>query len=575
MEPKYKRVAPPRKAFFTWEITYKCNYNCTYCHAPKHSTAHVPSTVYPGLEKWMKIWGKMYDEYGECDIIVSGGEPFVYPDFMMLAENICKKHIIEFTTNLHFDVSNVVNRFSPGRARFGTSFHPEAVDLNTFLQKAVILDKSGFEIFVNIVPWPPFLHKLGEYKKAFESNGIKVVLQPFIGQYQGHHYPHGYSQEEKKMLGIFNEADNKEVVDFKTTQRSQKKGKLCRMGQNYAFIHPDGSADRCCKDKTVKLGNIIGGTFRLLDEPVPCMAEECNCWRCMLVGKENDWAGTWRGEKGNTMIQFAWDIHFSCNYRCPYCWFNGKWDDIKINNIYPGTGELISAWKKVYDMYGKVSVQIAGGEPLTYPGIVEFLAGLSTMHDVGITTNLSCEVDELVGIKNDISVGMSFHPEFTELDSFMYKAQKIKNRGFGSSVLYLAYPSQIEKIHYYKKLFEKEGFIFGVLTFWGRYKNAAYPEAYTNKEKDIINSALTVRGESKEKYQLAPQITKGRQCNAGHTYSLVHPNGNVYRCGGGNWKDQHQPFANLFKSDFALLKGPQPCESENCPCNEWSFLLVK
>ncbi len=288
------RKTAPYKVFFTWEITYLCNYKCTYCHAPKHGRPNIPNTIYPGLQAWKDAWNRMSIDYGECEIVVSGGEPFFYPDFMELAIYITQKHIIEFTTNLSWDVSKFTDSgIPPKRARFGTSFHPEYVSLEDFIKKVNILRSAGFETWANFVPWPPFFSRLAEFQQAFEKEGIKLVLQPFLGEYEGKRYPQGYTDEEKKSLGIFTDESNKKSVDFKTTAESLKKGKLCRMGENYAFIHADGNTDRCCKDKTVKLGNVITGTFRLLDEPQPCRSDECNCWRCMMVEKEPEWVKYW------------------------------------------------------------------------------------------------------------------------------------------------------------------------------------------------------------------------------------------------------------------------------------------
>ena len=116
--------------------------------------------------------------------------------------------------------------------------------------------------------------------------------------------------------------------------------------------------------------------------------------------------------------------------------------------------------------------------------------------------------------------------------------------------MYLAYPGFIEKIPEYKALFERQGFIFNVLSFWGKYKGLDYPQSYGDEERRIINPALGVRDESNCKYQIDPVITRGKECNAGFMYVLVHPNGDAYRCGGGNWKEQHQPFGNVFTEDF-------------------------
>jgi MoaA/NifB/PqqE/SkfB family radical SAM enzyme len=243
--------------------------------------------------------------------------------------------------------------------------------------------------------------------------------------------------------------------------------------------------------------------------------------------------------------------------------------------VYPGTQQLLQYWKNIYRKHGKVHIEIAGGEPLTYPDFAVFVRELSQMHDIGVTSNLSGDIAGILECPTRFNIGMSFHPLFADLDTFITKAAALKEKGFGKTVLYVAYPPQIEQIPFFKKKFEEKGLLFSVLTFWGKYEGRDYPQSYTEREKHIIDTALGVRGESQVKYQIKPVTTRGKACRAGQTYALVHPNGDAYRCGGGNWKEQHQPFANVFNDDFSLFSGPQPCESDQCPCNEWTFLLVE
>lgn len=293
LQSKFTRRTPPYKVFFTWEITYECNYRCTYCHAPKPWKVYTIKPRYPGKEKWIEIWEGIYERYGESEIIISGGEPFVYPDVMEIAMRLSEIHMIEFCTNLYFDATSLIRCMNPKRVRVGTSFHPEFTRLEFFIKKVKLIKDNGFETWVNFVPWPPFLSQLEDIKNVLQENGIKIIIQPFIGQHEGKQYPQGYTDEEKKILGIFNDEANRETVDFKTTERSNKKGRLCRMGENYAFIHPDGETERCCRDHSLKLGNMIDNTFKLLEEPMSCQAEDCNCWRCMLVETEPKWVKYW------------------------------------------------------------------------------------------------------------------------------------------------------------------------------------------------------------------------------------------------------------------------------------------
>lgn len=276
------------------------------------------------------------------------------------------------------------------------------------------------------------------------------------------------------------------------------------------------------------------------------------------------------------MIEFSWDIHHSCNYRCPYCWFCDKWDEIGKNNTYPGLRRLVQIWSRIYDKYGCAQIQINGGEPFTYPDFIELITEVSKIHKVGITTNLSGDIEAFAEKINkpNVHLGASFHPLFIEFDTFLRKVLIAKNSGIVVGVLFLAWPSQIKHLLEYEERFRKKGIDFTVLTFWGKYNGRDYPQSYSDSEKEIISRVLGVRSESGEKFQLLPRMTKGSLCRAGQTYALIHPNGNAYRCGGANWKVQHDPFSNLFKEDFSLLSEPQPCDSDECPCNEWSFLLI-
>jgi molybdenum cofactor biosynthesis enzyme MoaA len=66
-------------------------------------------------------------------------------------------------------------------------------------------------------------------------------------------------------------------------------------------------------------------------------------------------------------VTFTWEIHWDCNYRCPYCWYHGQWEQLKPRNVYPDFEKTLSVWKRIYDMYGECNLEIVGGEPSIYP----------------------------------------------------------------------------------------------------------------------------------------------------------------------------------------------------------------
>jgi molybdenum cofactor biosynthesis enzyme MoaA len=99
-------------------------------------------------------------------------------------------------------------------------------------------------------------------------------------------------------------------------------------------------------------------------------------------------------------ISFSWDLHWSCNFRCPYCWWHGKWDEFEKRNVYPGFEKLTAVWKRIYDLYGECHLEIAGGEPSIYPEFSEFILEILNYHTVSIMTNLSGNLDKIINDKS-------------------------------------------------------------------------------------------------------------------------------------------------------------------------------
>lgn len=1144
--PDYRRKIAPNRVFFTWDITYKCNYRCSYCNFNEPTGWMEPEpTVYPGLDTWVEVWRKIYEEYGSCEIHCAGGEPFVYPNFMDLIEKLSKMHTLEFSTNLHWDPEDFIRRMRPGRARIGVSFHPEVVSFETFFEKVLKLKNAGFEVWVNYVAYPPIFNGMQEFKQQFEQIGVAMSLLPFKGEYEDRKYPEGYTEEEKQYLKKCAGADlwTQKTMDFAfVKEKRETKSRLCRMGQMYAKIHSNGDAFSCCSKTARKLGNLVAGTFSLLEEPFLCEDDNCPCWKGMVISKEQHWAEHWvvppdaryisklyredeerdkenklkvalvqnpvwgifdppvalaqlssclrqrgfqvrifdlnielyrvrkeeyktiwaieqssfwhnqnnalkfflnnnalieewvnkiivfdprvigfsvnnaslystlefarkikqkkpeikiilggpmflvpadiesimgndcidiivigEGEetfaeltellekgtdvdlckgivykkegkiiktdprplinnldelpfldfidlpldrydppghlgrhislmtsrgciqncvfcgpkvywpgyrsmsskriyeeikyhlqnnpeiehiefldllfngnmktlnefcelmilnpikpglryhanviirpemtpavlskmkkagchhltygiesgsqrvldlmrkryriedadkvlkytyeagievtcnfmfgfpgeteddfqqtldflkrngkyiavaypsrsyctiephsylekhmeefamvpnninnvywesvdkknhyperlrrceefsklalelgvpiglglqtsieldrcynlgfyyeskkdfkkaisffkgylnldpkntvinkklqelqtidvglieeykinpieenlsehrnnhvscsRGNGKFSFNWDITLICNYRCPYCWFYGKWAELKTRNKILTVKELINAWNNIYARYGMVKVSITGGEPFLYPNFAEFIKELSQLHKVEIITNLSTDIQQFVKVINseNVNVNPSFHPLFADFDKFIERVLLLKENRLLQCVSYVAWPPQISRIGYYTDKFRHYGISISIQSFFGEYKGLRYPDAYTEEDKEIILPQIGKRGG--KPFQTEPFKTKGKLCAAGQRYGVIHPDGKVLRCGGINSCEGVSIVGNLFEERFKLFDEASPCTFEICPCNEWAFLL--
>lgn len=294
--PDFRKDTAPYRVFFNWEITHKCNYKCSYCFFGNAVITKEPTdTVYSGKAKCIAIWQDIYKRYGSCEIHFAGGEPFIYPEFMDLIEQLSEIHTMEFSTNFFWDPDDFIKRIKPGRARIGVSFHPEFIDFDTFFSKALKIKKAGFELWVNYVAYPSFLEGIDRYKDVFAQYDIPMYFLPFKGRYNRKEYPDNYTQEEKgylKKLGA--NIVSEKTLDFAFTKdKKNDENKLCRMGQMYAKIWPNGQVFRCCLSTTLSLGNIFDGTFALLEHPLSCREDNCPCWKRMLIGNEEYWLEHW------------------------------------------------------------------------------------------------------------------------------------------------------------------------------------------------------------------------------------------------------------------------------------------
>ena len=320
------------RVFFTWDIMYECNYNCTYCFLNFEETKNHFKTVYLKPQEWLRIWKDIYNRYGQCHMQITGGEPFVYPEFIDLISGLAKMHSFSISTNLSWNVNEFIAKTQPEKIRIDAAFHPEFTNVDEFLNKLIKLKDSNYMTSVTMVAYPPLLAKIKDLGKVFKLGGFDLILYPYRGPFQDRDFPMEYSEEELILLEelglklgrnvskrlenrhlttkFIRDTDDKknDIADSKQPQESpsiQKPTyKACRMGQRYAKILPNGDAFRCCAsvwDETKnweswgELGNLAKQTFNLLERPGPCnFWENCLCYKSMVIGEEKRWLKEWK-----------------------------------------------------------------------------------------------------------------------------------------------------------------------------------------------------------------------------------------------------------------------------------------
>jgi len=262
-------------------------------------------------------------------------------------------------------------------------------------------------------------------------------------------------------------------------------------------------------------------------------------------------------------VRFTWNIHYKCNFRCSYCFFEGKWQEYEKRNIYLSVDEWMRYWERMHKLYGPPVIIITGGEPFLYPNFIELIKRLSGIsRHINISTNASRDLD--IFIKNispeNVSLSLSFQPEFEHIDSFLDKLSFVRNSGFDGCVNFVAYPPYIKDIPAYIEKFNSLGHQLKIIPFWGTYENREYPHSYTEEEKRRLNI-------DEQWYKNVRK--KGTLCWAGKRTVLIFPDGKVARCG---QIGERMLIGNFFDEDFKLYDRPLPCDAEYCPCDEGKVL---
>lgn len=262
-------------------------------------------------------------------------------------------------------------------------------------------------------------------------------------------------------------------------------------------------------------------------------------------------------------LRFTWNIVYACNYRCSYCFFDGKWEEYAKRNIYLSTDEWFYYWKRIYDKYGKFVLIITGGEPFIYPDFIEIIKRLSKIcYHINISSNSSGDLERFIETisPENVSLSLSFQPEFEDLKNFIKKVVLIRKYKFDGCINFVAYPPFFEKIDEYKKEFFNLKEELKIIPFWGEYNNKKYPESYTEEEKNFLGIDDSWFKKVKR---------KGNECLAGYKTALLFPDGKVARCG---QIGERYILGNFFDKNFNLLNKPMNCDAEYCPCEEDKIL---
>lgn len=263
----------------TWDVNRKCNFRCAYCFYGHDELAK----EYPGVgvrspERITNCFDQTGDDWW---IFMTGGEPFLYPNFIELCQRLTKKHHITINTNC--STNNVVefaNTINPERVySINASLHIEQREkmkggLDRFIERALLFQEKGFQFRAEYVLHPTLFPRLEEDIAMLTERGVEIVnIKSFQGIYNGQRYPLAYSDEQVAIMKKY--AYDPVEIGF-TEKPNSFKGLMCDAGKRYLRIEPDGTAYRCTSS-AVALGNFFENPQLLDSEPRACVFKRCGC----------------------------------------------------------------------------------------------------------------------------------------------------------------------------------------------------------------------------------------------------------------------------------------------------------
>jgi MoaA/NifB/PqqE/SkfB family radical SAM enzyme len=269
-----------------------CNFRCAYCFLREEQLG-AKVQRYASNERWSEA----FDATGLTWMIhITGGEPFVYPEFVDLCVRLSARHYLSINSNLsHRSVVDFAARIDPGRVHYiNAALHYDerarADRMETFVRHVDALRRARVPVMVSVVMTPACIERFPALKAELEPLGLPLFPKVMYGRFEGRVYPAAYSREERSLLLRYCAQARADHADLAGEMRETPtidlfhedamllaaddfRGQLCGSGSTFVAITSDGAALRCGSGR--RLGNLLEGNLRLSPEPSTCDTSYC------------------------------------------------------------------------------------------------------------------------------------------------------------------------------------------------------------------------------------------------------------------------------------------------------------
>jgi MoaA/NifB/PqqE/SkfB family radical SAM enzyme len=259
-----------------------CNFKCKYCwEVQAQERGEFKPVPFRLAQDWLEVWNRLRPQL----LDITGGEPFLMPEFLDVLTGLDPAIRVAITSNLSRPLLDFVKRVGPERViNVTASFHPMENGTRThpmnpeiFVGRALFLQNHGFNVTVNIVAWPEQMYLTPAWAEMFRAHGLRFHVDPYSSIA---YYPYEYSDAERRFLEPWIWENRR--AGLESVKPDAPITVLCSGGVDHINVQPDGSAWRCILERQEcvnLLGNVFDPGFELRKLPLQC-SESWQCPAC-------------------------------------------------------------------------------------------------------------------------------------------------------------------------------------------------------------------------------------------------------------------------------------------------------
>jgi molybdenum cofactor biosynthesis enzyme MoaA len=271
----------------------------------------------------------------------------------------------------------------------------------------------------------------------------------------------------------------------------------------------------------------------------------------------------------NQLKTAIWLSTWQCTLQCFYCVNHRSGITRQQSAVGVVAPEPIDCrkWIDTWNKYAPNKLVVTGGEPFLIPNMIDVLNGLTHIHEISVCTNLTHDVSHIVRSlkpRKCIWLTTACHPTQCNIDSFFDNIDKVCDKGFRTTVVFVAHPRQLHHLSTIRHKCSERNVELFVTPCIDPYHQVTHTPA----EQQRVESITRPR-----KHHFINRIPheKVKVCSGGYDYMCVLPNGDTFRCASPTVCIHDQDaIGNILEDDNVLLDAPgYVCKHGMCgSCDE-------